>query len=83
LIKFDLKCNILHPQPSQKLSEKFFHQYFRVELPELTSKIESKIAQTFAISSQTQTVAELDRHQCTAQDLRTLNGLKWLNDEVC
>ena len=30
----------------------------------------------------THPVAELGRHQCTPDDLRKLNGLNWLNDEV-
>ena len=39
----------------------------------------SKLQQTLPPNA---VVAEVDRNQCTMADLRTLNGLNWLNDEV-
>jgi len=44
--------------------------------------MEEYVLSKLSISRPNDVVAELDRNQCTGNDLNTLNGLTWLNDEV-
>ena len=57
--------------------------FIRISIPELTEEMCERISTALSGGrTPTSPVAEFERNQCTATDLRTLNGLNWLNDEV-
>lgn len=54
----------------------------KVTAPPVTDKMKHAVHHALTRHQPTHPVAELGRHQCTPEDLRKLNGLNWLNDEV-